>query len=49
MSLAKKIVAEIENLDPSFSVTRFADTQYYRSAEFIEQFTAELRSAGLPD
>ena len=47
--LAKEIVAEIKNLDPSFSVTRFADTQYYRSAEFIEQFTAELRSAGLPD
>jgi hypothetical protein len=41
--------AEIKNLDPSFSVTRFADTQYYRSAEFIEQFTAELRSAGSPD
>ncbi len=47
--LAKEIVAEIENLDPSFSVTRFADTQYYRSAEFIEHFTTELRSAGLPD
>jgi len=47
--LAKEIVAEIENLDPSFSVTRFADTQYYKSAEFLEQFTTELRSAGLPD
>ena len=47
--LAKEIVAEIENLDPSFSLARFADAQYYRSAEFLEQFTAELRSAGLPD
>jgi TolB-like protein len=47
--LAKETVAEIENLDPSFSVTRFADTQYYRSAEFVEQFSAELRSAGLSD
>jgi tetratricopeptide (TPR) repeat protein len=47
--LAKEIVAEIKNLDPSFSVARFADTQYYRNAEFIEEFTAELRSAGLPD
>lgn len=47
--LAQEIVAEIENLDPSFSITRFADAQYYRSAEFIDQFTAELRSAGLPN
>lgn len=47
--LAKDTVAEIKRLDPSFSVTRFADTQYYRSAEFIEQFKRELWSAGLPD
>lgn len=46
--LAKETVAEIKNLDPSFSVIRFASTQYYRNAAFVEQYTAELRSAGLP-
>ena len=47
--LAEGIASEIEHLDPSFSVTQFANAQYYRSAQFLEQFTAELRSGGLSD
>jgi TolB-like protein len=47
--LAEEIAAEIKHLDPSFSVARFADAQCYRNAQFLEQFAAELRSAGLPD
>ena len=47
--LAKEIVAEIKNLDPSFSISQFTESQYYRSSEFVAQFAAELRSAGLPD
>ena len=47
--LAEGIAAEIERLDASFSVTRFAHTQYYQSAPFLEQFASELRSGGLPD
>jgi len=47
--LARQVAAEIREIDPSFSVNRFANTQYYRDHRFLEQFAADLRTAGLPD
>jgi adenylate cyclase len=47
--LARQVAAEIKEIDPSFSVKRFVETQYYRDHRFLEQFAADLRTAGLPD
>ena len=47
--LSKDIAAEIKDLDPSFSIKRFAGTQYYRSSDYIAQLASELQLAGLPD
>ena len=47
--LAEGIAAEIEELDASFSVTRFANTQYYKSAPQPEKWIpmAAFRGASL--
>lgn len=46
---AETVVQEIRNIDPEFSIQTFAVGQPYRSREFLEQFVAELREAGLPE
>jgi alkyl hydroperoxide reductase subunit AhpF len=46
---AENVVQEIRNIDPEFSIETFAVGQPYRSQEFLEQFVAELREAGLPE
>lgn len=47
--LAQTVAAEIMQLDPSFSVTRFAATQYYEDSTYLESLAADLRAGGLPD
>lgn len=44
---AEAIASEIKQLDPAFSVTRFASSQFYRSPEYMDQLATDLRSAGL--
>lgn len=47
--LARQTAIEVKELDPSFSVRRFAENQYYRDEGFLQQYTADLLTAGLPD
>ena len=47
--LARQIAIEIKELDPSFSVRRFAENQYYRDEEFLQRYASDLLAAGLPD
>ena len=42
------IVKEIRKIDPTFSTAKFAETQPYRDQNFLDEFVADLRSAGLP-
>jgi adenylate cyclase len=46
--LAEETAAEIRRMDPSFSVTRFAEAQPYRDTAMLEKLISALRSAGLP-
>jgi adenylate cyclase len=46
---AAKMVEEVRNFDPEFSIAKFAGGQPYRSEAFLDEFLAELRDAGLPD
>ncbi|MDH3739020.1 MAG: guanylyl cyclase [Alphaproteobacteria bacterium] len=46
---AAKMVEEVRNFDPEFSVAKFAGGQPYRSEAFLDQYLAELRDAGLPE
>jgi adenylate cyclase len=46
---AAKMVQEVRNFDPEFSIAKFAEGQPYRSEEFLEQIVSELRDAGLPE
>jgi len=36
-------------MDPSFSVTQFANAQPYRDTGVLETLVSDLRSAGLPE
>jgi adenylate cyclase len=47
--LAEETAAEIQHIDPSFSVAQFASAQPYRDNDFLEKFVSDLRSAGLPE
>jgi hypothetical protein len=47
--LARETAIEVKELDPSFSVRRFAESQYYRDREFLQRYAADLLTAGLPD
>jgi adenylate cyclase len=42
------ITKDICNIDPAFSIAKFAETQPYRSQKFLDEFLADLRRAGLP-
>jgi len=42
------ITKDICNIDPAFSIAKFAETQPYRNQMFLDKFLADLRSAGLP-
>lgn len=42
------IIKDILSIDPAFSTARFAETQPYRNQKFLDEFVADLRSAGLP-
>ena len=44
-----KVVSEIIQLAPAFSVRRFTETQFYRNPEINKQLMKELVSAGLPE
>lgn len=46
---ARDIAQEILAIDPSFSLSTFADGQPFRDVEFLNQFISELREAGLPE
>ncbi len=39
---------DIRNIDPTFSTAKFAEAQPYRNQKFLDEFVANLRSAGLP-
>ncbi len=47
--LARPVATEVMELDPSFSVSRFTETQYYRDLAVLTEFGANLRAAGLPE
>ncbi|MGI9524601.1 MAG: adenylate/guanylate cyclase domain-containing protein [Hyphomicrobiaceae bacterium] len=47
--MAHKLVAEVKEIDPSFSVKRFFETQYYRDESFLKDFSADLLESGLAD
>ena len=49
MDLARQVASEITQLDPDFSIKRFAETQYFRDASYLEQFCGDLRASGLPE
>ncbi|MFQ5565040.1 MAG: adenylate/guanylate cyclase domain-containing protein [Paracoccaceae bacterium] len=49
IDLARPVASEIVQLEPDFSVKRFADSQCYRDRAYLEQFCADLRKSGLPD
>jgi len=42
------ITKDIRNIDPTFSTAKFAEAQPYRNKKFLDEFVADLRSAGLP-
>ena len=42
------ITKDILNIDPTFSTAKFAEAQPYRNQKFLDEFVADLRSAGLP-
>jgi adenylate cyclase len=46
--MARETAADIQRIEPSFSVTRFMEGQPYRDAGIVTQYASELRSAGLP-
>jgi adenylate cyclase len=46
--MARETAADIQRIEPSFSVTRFMEGQPYRDAGIVTQYVSELRSAGLP-
>ena len=46
---AAAVAAEIGRIDPAFSLAHFAEGQPYRSPEFLDRLTADLKAAGLPD
>ena len=43
------VVSEIIQLAPTFSVRRFAETQFYKNPKINKQLIEELRYAGLPE
>ena len=45
--MARETAADIQRIEPSFSVTRFMGGQPYRDAGAVTQYASELRSAGL--
>jgi adenylate cyclase len=45
--MAKEMAAEIKRIDPSFSITQFANAQPYREQALLEKFISDLQSAGL--
>jgi adenylate cyclase len=47
--LAKETAAEIQRLDPLFSVAKFANAQPYRDSGLLQKFVFDLRSAGLSE
>jgi adenylate cyclase len=47
--IAGEIAQEIIAIDPSFSLSVFAEGQPFRDVEFLNQFISELREAGLPE
>jgi adenylate cyclase len=47
MGLAEETAADIQRLDPSFSLTQFAGVQPYRDSALLAKFVADLRLAGL--
>lgn len=49
VDLARRVGAEIGEIEPAFSVKRFLATQYYRDERFLEELSSSLREAGLPD
>ena len=46
---AHSVASEIRDLDPGFSVKRFAAMQTYRDQGVVERFASDLSAAGLPD
>jgi tetratricopeptide (TPR) repeat protein len=49
LDLAREVADEINRMDPSFSVSRYADRQPYRNEAFLSRVASDLRTAGLSD
>jgi hypothetical protein len=45
--MAKEMAAEIKRINPSLSITQFANAQPYREQALLEKFISDLQSAGL--
>ncbi|MGI9371891.1 MAG: tetratricopeptide repeat protein [Hyphomicrobiales bacterium] len=46
---ARQFADEVLEIDPGFSLEKFADAQFYRNRGYVEQLTETLRAAGLPN
>jgi TolB-like protein len=44
-----RFTRDICNLEPSFSIAKFAEAQPYRNQKFLEKFVKDLHDAGLPN
>jgi len=45
---ARSVVSEINQLDSSFSVARFVESQHYRDGNYLAQLAKDLLAGGLP-
>ena len=46
---AAKMVEEVRQIEPTFSLERFAESRPYRDQELLRQFVSDLRQAGFAD
>jgi hypothetical protein len=46
---ARRVARQLPGIEADFSVAKFAARQPFRDPRVIERFSADLKSAGLPD
>ncbi len=44
---AEKIASKVKQLDPAFSVSQFASSQFHKNPQYVDRVAADLRSAGI--
>jgi hypothetical protein len=46
---ARRVAQEILSIEPTFSISAYAETQPYKDSKTLESIVGALRDAGLPD